>query len=45
MNNLTNIISKFSSITLDEMDGVKLMSRTDTKFAFKVDQLPLLLKK
>ena len=45
MNNLTNIISKFSSITLDEMDGVKLMSRTDTKFAFKADQLPLLLKK
>ena len=45
MNNLTNIISKFSSITLAEMDGVKLMSRTDTKFAFKADQLPLLLKK
>ena len=45
MNNISNIISDFTSISLDEMDGVKLMNRTDTKFAFKSDTLPLLLKK
>ena len=45
MKNLTNIISEFPSISLNEMDRVKLMGRTDTKFAFKADQLPLLLKK
>ena len=45
MNNLSNIVSDFTSISLDEMDGVKLMNRTDTKFAFKADKLPLLLKK
>ena len=38
-------MSDFTSISLDEMDGVKLMNRTDTKFAFKADKLPLLLKK
>jgi hypothetical protein len=27
------------------MDDVKLMSRTDTKFAFKANKMPLLLKK
>ena len=27
------------------MDGVKLMNRTDTKFAFKLDTLPVLLEK
>ena len=35
MTNLSNIVSNFTSISLDEMDGVKLMNRTDTKFAFK----------
>tara|TARA_B100001750_G_C15375969_1_gene529853 strand:- start:145 stop:894 length:750 start_codon:yes stop_codon:yes gene_type:complete len=42
--NFTSIISEFTPISLDEMDDVKLMSRTDTKFAFKVNQLPLLLQ-
>ena len=32
-------------ISLDEMDDVKLMNRTDTKFAFKASKLPLLLQK
>ncbi len=44
MTNFTSIISEFTPISLDEMDDVKLMSRTDTKFAFKVNQLPLLLQ-
>ena len=45
MSNLSNIAANFSSISLDEMDGVKLMNRTDTKFAFKADKLLLLLQK
>ena len=44
MNNLSNIVNDFTSISLNEMDGVKLMNRTDTKFAFKADKLPFLLK-
>ena len=43
--NLSNAISDFSPITLKEMDRVKLMNRTDTKFAFRIDQLEPLLKK
>ena len=45
MNNLPAIISDFTPISLDEMDDVKLMSRTDTKFAFQANKLPFLLKK
>lgn len=45
MSNLPALISDFFPITLDEMDDVKLMSRTDTKFAFQANKLPLLLKK
>lgn len=32
-----NILQKFEPITLEEMDGVKLMNRTDTKFTFTLD--------
>ena len=42
---MPEIITDFSSISLDEMDDVKLMSRTDTKFAFKANKMPLLLQK
>ena len=45
MSNLLPIISDFAPIGLKEMDDVKLMSRTDTKFAFQANKLPLLLKK
>ena len=45
MSNLPQIITDFSPISLDEMDDVKLMSRTDTKFAFKANKMPLLLQK
>jgi len=31
----TTILEEFNSITLSEMDEVKLMNRTDTKFVFK----------
>ena len=45
MSNFPQIITDFSPISLDEMDDVKLMSRTDTKFAFKANKMPLLLQK
>ncbi len=45
MSNFFQIVSNFQPISLSEMDGVKLMSRTDTKFAFKANKLPLLIKK
>ena len=45
MRSFSQIIGSFSPISLDEMDGVKLMNRTDTKFAFKLDTLPVLLEK
>jgi hypothetical protein len=45
MSNLSKITADFSPISLDDMDDVKLMSRTDTKFAFKLVKLPVLLQK
>ena len=45
MSNLPQIVADFSPISLDEMDDVKLMSRTDTKFAFKANKMPFLLQK
>jgi len=42
---LPAIISDFTPISLGEMDDVKLMSRTDTKFVFQSNTLPFLLKK
>ena len=36
-------LSEFNSITLQEMDGVKLMDRTDTKFTFNIKELPIVL--
>jgi hypothetical protein len=42
---LPQIIAGFSPISLDEMDDVKLMSRTDTKFAFRSAKIPQLLEK
>ena len=45
MSNLPSIIADFLPISLDEMDDVKLMSRNDTKFAFKANKISLLLQK
>jgi len=45
VSNLPQIVADFTPITLNEMDGVKLMSRTDTKFAFKLKKLLELLKR
>ena len=45
MSNLPQIVADFLPISLDEMDDVKLMSRTDTKFAFRANKMPFLLQK
>jgi hypothetical protein len=38
MQQLVNILNRFQPITLQQMDRVKLMNRTDTKFAFTTEQ-------
>jgi hypothetical protein len=43
VSSFTAIISDFTPISLGEMDDVKLMSRTDTKFAFNANKMPELL--
>lgn len=39
MFSLSKTLHLFESITLEEMDSVKLMDRTDTKFTFHISQL------
>jgi hypothetical protein len=43
LNAIENILNDFDPITLKEMDNVKLMDRTDTKYVFKQEFLPLFL--
>jgi len=40
---MTDLLSTFAPITLDEMSGVKLMNRTDTKFVTNREKLRQLL--
>lgn len=40
---LTQLLCSFDPITLAEMDGVKLLDRTDTKFVFNYNQLAVIL--
>jgi hypothetical protein len=44
LNNSAHILSSFEPITLAEMDSVKLMDRTDTKFTFSTHELPTILE-
>ena len=41
---ITGLIHSFSPISLEQMAGVKLMNRTDTKFVTTTDRLHLLLQ-
>jgi hypothetical protein len=43
MNEINALLNAFKPITLQEMDGVKLMNRIDTKFAFPINELTILL--
>lgn len=42
---IDSALNEFHPITLDEMDAVKLMDRTDTKFIFHINQLPEILNR
>jgi hypothetical protein len=44
LNTQFNILEEFEPIDLSEMDGVKLMNRTDTKFLFTIDQFEQIMK-
>ncbi len=44
MPELNNILSLFEPVSLTEMDSVKLMERTDTKYVFPIAELPEILK-
>lgn len=41
---LTDKLNEFAPISLEEMDGVKLMDRTDTKYTFSLGQLTEILE-
>ena len=43
MNEIKQLLDSFEPITLKEMDRVKLMNRMDTKFAFRVNDLTIIL--
>lgn len=43
MSEALQIFQKFDPITLKEMDNVKLMNRTDTKFIFTVNQFEMIM--
>ena len=41
---IKNSISTLSTISLKELDSLKLLNRVDTKFVFHIDQLPEILR-
>lgn len=43
-NAVKHAVQSFDGISLEEMDSVKLMDRFDTKFVFRFEQLPAILK-
>ena len=40
-----NLLNDLQTISLDELDKVKLLDRKDTKFVFNLNQLPSILEK
>lgn len=44
MNNFYDLFTEFNTISLSEMDNVKLLDRTDTKFIFHKKRLPEIIK-
>ena len=38
-----NLLSRLKTISLDDLDKVKLLDRKDTKFVFNQNKLPLIL--
>ncbi len=44
LNKIRQILNTYNPISLAEMDSVKLMDRTDTKYTFHINQLPQVLE-
>ena len=44
MNTVKDILYSFDSITLEEMDSVKLLDRIDKKFTFRIEKLSAILE-
>ncbi|HPR31063.1 MAG TPA: polyphosphate polymerase domain-containing protein [Prolixibacteraceae bacterium] len=44
-NKLKDTIDRFSPISLKEMDRVRFMRRTDTKYILEIEKMPILLEK
>ena len=40
-----NLLNRLQTLSLDELDKVKLLDRQDTKFVFNQAQLPVILEK
>lgn len=45
LDEVINHIKRFEPITLEEMDSVKLLNRTDTKFVFHGDLIPVIFER
>lgn len=45
ISNIESTLGLFNPVTLKELDSVKLMNRTDTKYLFSINQLEAVLKK
>lgn len=43
-NEVSSILAEFDPISLEQMSGIKLMNRIDTKYLINVKQLPVLLR-
>ncbi|MDD5571341.1 MAG: polyphosphate polymerase domain-containing protein [Bacteroidales bacterium] len=44
MKNIEDILFGFNPISLEEMDSVRLMNRSDIKYIFRIEQLPVFLR-
>jgi hypothetical protein len=42
--NISDVLKQFTAISLEEMDGVELMNRFDTKYLFSATKLPAFLQ-
>jgi hypothetical protein len=45
MSTIDDLLGTFNPVSLQEMEGVKLLNRVDTKFIFEIRKLPLLLNR
>ncbi len=41
---INEVVKSYNAVSLEDMDSVKLMNRTDTKYVFDINKLPLILE-